>query len=116
MPKAEVVRLKFGRELVGEPEELRRHCNPECFGRLDVDDKRRPARLLDSQVGWLHTPESRVDIGLRGTLVHVFIAGSVRTSGPSDLNEFLVCVHVRQPLFVREVHYTFAIMQENAVR
>ena len=63
-------------QLVDESEELRRHCDPECFGRLEVDDKRKLTRLLDRQVGRLGPLEDLVDIDC-GALVHVLIARSV---------------------------------------
>src|SRR5262245_55519676 len=95
-------------QLVAELEQSRRHCDAECFGRFEVDDKRELTRLFDRQISRFGALEDLVDID-RGALVHVFIARSVGHQA-SDLNKLLVCVHIRQPLPVGEVHYALAIM------
>src|SRR4029078_6672916 len=89
-------------------------CDAEFFGGLEVDDKRKLARLFDWQGGRLGALEKLVDIN-RGALVHILIARSVGHQA-SDLNGFLVGIYVRQPLLFGEIHYTLAIMQENAIR
>src|SRR5690242_21495368 len=101
-------------ELVGEPKHLRWDCDAEFSGGLEVDDKCKLARLFDWQIGRLGALEDLVYIN-RGALVHILVARSVGHQA-SDFNELLVCIYVRQPLLFGEIHYTLAIMQENAIR
>src|SRR5262249_17463043 len=79
-------------QLVGEPEQLRWHCNTECFGCFEVDNKGKLTWLFDRQISRFGAFEDLVDID-RGTFVDVLIARSIRHQ-PPDLYNLFIRIHV----------------------